>query len=97
MKTVSITELKANPSHYVRLVQRGGEVQILVRGKPVARLVGLRPYPNVNAQARKERLLNSGVLRSGTGDLRRFAERKPLELRGADLQGALQDERGDRV
>lgn len=36
MTTVSISELKANLSRYVREVRRGGEVQVLDRGKPVA-------------------------------------------------------------
>ena len=39
MSTVSISELKANLSRYLREVRRGGEVQVLDRGAPVARLV----------------------------------------------------------
>ena len=42
-QTASISELKANLSRYVREVQRGGEVQVLHRGTPVARLVPPAP------------------------------------------------------
>ena len=37
--TVSISDLKANLSRYIREVRRGGKVQVLYRGEPVARLV----------------------------------------------------------
>ena len=39
MTTASISELKANLSRYLRVVRRGGEVQVLDRGTPVAKLV----------------------------------------------------------
>ncbi len=39
MTTVSISDLKANLSRYLREVRRGGEVQVLDRGAPIARLV----------------------------------------------------------
>ena len=39
MQTASVSELKANLSRYLREVRRGGEVQVLNRGTPVARLV----------------------------------------------------------
>ena len=39
MKTASISDLKANLSRYIREVSRGGEVQVLYRGTPVARMM----------------------------------------------------------
>ena len=39
MTIASISDLKANRSRYLRVVRRGGEVQVLDRGAPVARLV----------------------------------------------------------
>lgn len=45
MSTVSIAELKARLSHYVRIVHRGGSVTVLNRSEPVARLVPVGPTP----------------------------------------------------
>lgn len=42
MKTVSVSDLKAHLSRYLRMVRRGSEVQVSDRGVPIARLVGLR-------------------------------------------------------
>jgi prevent-host-death family protein len=41
MTTVSVSELKAHLSRYLREVRRGGEVQVLDRGRPVAGLTGV--------------------------------------------------------
>ncbi len=97
MKTVSVSELKANPSRYLRLVQRGGEVQILVRGKPIARLVGLAPGGSGDWKARRQRLIGDGVLRGGKGKLDQLLKQPPAKIAGAELSQALQEERGDRV
>ncbi|HEY7514112.1 MAG TPA: type II toxin-antitoxin system prevent-host-death family antitoxin, partial [Vicinamibacteria bacterium] len=45
MTRVSVTDLKAHLSRYLREVRRGGEVQILERGVPVARLTALPAAP----------------------------------------------------
>jgi prevent-host-death family protein len=39
MQEVNISELKARLSHYVRLVEKGEEVLVKDRDRPVARLV----------------------------------------------------------
>lgn len=43
MESVSVRELKARLSHYLRTVQQGGSVVVTVRGKPVARLMPISP------------------------------------------------------
>ena len=43
MKAINLAEAKARLSELVDLAQQGGEVQIMKRGKPVARLVPIRP------------------------------------------------------
>ena len=96
MSTASVSELKARLSAYLREVRQGGEVQVLDRGKPVARLVPLATE-DVADQAtdkrRRERLIASGVLRPGTGiDL----TTQPLQV-SAKLGRALEDERADRL
>jgi prevent-host-death family protein len=97
MTRVSISELKAQLSKYIREVKRGGEVQVLDRGEPVALLVAIpkAPQPQVDDE-RRERLIRAGVLRPGTGDARAILAKPPLKLSGADLLKALDEEREDR-
>ena len=95
MHAVSLSELKAHLSRYIREVQRGGEVQSPYRGKPVARLCGVRGTGVADAQ-RRDRLIASGVLRAGSGDASCILRKPPLAIE-ADLAGAVEAERGDRV
>lgn len=43
MNAINLAEAKARLSELVDIAQQGGEVQIMKRGKPVARLVPIRP------------------------------------------------------
>ena len=79
MTRASISELKARLSRYLREVRRGGEVEILDRGKPIARLTRLR-HTDASDDGRRERLVSAGVLRRGTGNLRDAVEPPPLEV-----------------
>jgi prevent-host-death family protein len=96
MQTVSVSELKAHLSRYLREVRRGGEVQVLDRGRPVARLTGLAATDETIGDAYRERLLRAGVLRPGTGDASSVLDQPPLEL-PVDLGAALADDRVDRM
>ena len=91
--TVSISDLKANLSRYLREVRRGGEVQILDRGAPVARLVP--PVSDDDGEVR-ERLIGAGVLRPGEGSAAAILNEPPLEL-PVSLSEALFEERTDRL
>jgi prevent-host-death family protein len=95
MRPVSISELKAGLSRYLRAVRRGGEVQILERGVPVAKLVGM-PSPGADRD-RVARLVRAGVLSPGGGGAHRALERPPLRAERADVSGALSEDREDRV
>jgi prevent-host-death family protein len=97
MKTASVTELKANLSRYLRMVQRGSEVQVLDRGVPIARLVGLDTASGVTEKGRLDRLERAGILRRGTSDLRWLVAEAPLDAPEANVSDALEDEREDRV
>ena len=92
MTSVSVSELKANLSHYLREVRRGGEIQVLDRGSPVARLV---PEQEASDQTR-ELLIKSGLLRPGHGNARSVLEEDPLTL-PASLVEALDQDRADRL
>jgi prevent-host-death family protein len=99
MKTVSVTELKANLSRYLDMVQRGSEVQVLERGVPIARLVGLeagRTRGKKEEQEKLDRLERAGMIRRGTGDMRWVLEQEPLKLPGPSVVEALVEEREDR-
>ena len=93
MTTVSISALKANLSRYLREVRRGGEVQVLDRGTPVARLV---PPAASDEGAIRERLVSAGLLRPGTGGAASILDEPPLVL-PASLSPALAAERDDRL
>ncbi len=45
MKTVNVHEAKAHLSEYLAAVERGEEIIIARRNKPVARLVAVKPEP----------------------------------------------------
>jgi len=96
MKAVSVSELKAHLAKYLRDVQRGREIQILHRGRPVARLC--RVDVDADRGALRSRLISAGVVRPGRTSTKRLLEtNEPIELQGLELSAALQDERGDRV
>ena len=95
MTRASISELKARLSRYLREVRRGGEVEILDRGKPIARLTRLR-HTDASDDGRRERLVSAGVLRRGTGNLRDAVEPPPLEVAASILE-ALEQDRADRM
>lgn len=94
MARVSVSKLKANLSHYLRVVRRGGEVEILDRGVPVARLT--RIASKRGEDDRRARLLRAGVLRPGSGNAARWLEHEPLTLK-TSLRAALDEERDDRL
>ena len=93
MTTVSISELKANLSRYLREVRRGGEIQVLDRGAPVARLV---PAAASDDQGVRERLIGTGLLRPGKGSAASVLDEPPLAL-GVSVSQALSEDRTDRL
>ena len=92
MSTTSIADLKANLSRYLREVRGGGEVEILDRGTPVARLVP--PGTGVERGVR-ERLIAAGLLRPGKGNAAAILQSPPLAL-PVSLLDALAEDRADR-
>lgn len=96
MKTVSVSELKAHLSRYLRDVRRGGEIQVLDRGVPVARLTAAGHGGEAGADVHRAELIRAGVLRPGSGDAAALLDRPALEL-PIDLRGSLTADREDRV
>lgn len=89
---MSVSELKANLSRYLRQVRRGGEIQVTDRGTPVARLVP----PEEPEEEHLSRLITLGVLRAGQGDAAAVLDEPPLQI-PTSLAEALASEREDRV
>ena len=92
MSTVSVSELRANLSRYLREVRRGGEVQVLYRGTPVARLTA----PAESKTGTRQRLVSMGLLRPGIGDPAAILNTAPLEL-DTSLSDALDEDRAARI
>ena len=93
MATASVSELKANLSRFLREVRRGGEVEVLDRGTPVARLVPPAAQNDVGVRAR---LIAMGLVRPGSGRAAAILDKQPLPLPESLLE-ALADERADRL
>jgi prevent-host-death family protein len=99
MKIVSVSELKAHLAKYLRLVRRGGEVQVSERGIPIARLIPIGDSALEEDDAtRLARLVQSGVVRlpEKGGDAAWVLERPPLATT-ASVSEALETDRNERV
>ncbi len=96
MATVSVSELKAHLSKYLREVRRGGEVQVLDRGRPVARLTGIGDASTSPVEEQRQRLVQAGIARPGTTNTSRVLHQAPLEL-SSDLRRATDEDRQDRL
>jgi antitoxin (DNA-binding transcriptional repressor) of toxin-antitoxin stability system len=64
MKTISVTELKANLSRYLRMAARGARIEVRDRDDPVAEI----GPPGGTPQSWRERLIREGRLRAGSQD-----------------------------
>lgn len=99
MSKASISEIKANFSRYIREVRRGGEVQVLDRGTPVAWLKPAALSSGDEDEEEQEailaKLIADGVLRAGKGGCEQVLEQPPLKL-GVSVLEALIEDRRDR-
>ncbi|MBK8256996.1 MAG: type II toxin-antitoxin system prevent-host-death family antitoxin [Polyangiaceae bacterium] len=65
-RTLGIREVKARFSHYVELVRAEGEIIITDRGKPVARLSGLRETPSRSLEEVLQEMADTGLIDLGS-------------------------------
>jgi antitoxin (DNA-binding transcriptional repressor) of toxin-antitoxin stability system len=95
MKSVKIAELKNRLSHYLRLVQRGEPILVCDRDRVIARIerVDEAAMPRTDAEW-LDRLERRGVVRRGSGTLRRGWVNQRPSIR-ADLVAALLRDRGE--
>jgi prevent-host-death family protein len=95
MASVPVTELKAHLAKYLRMAQRGVEVQVLERGVPIARLTALPRAHDESEEAGLDRLVRAGIVRRGEGNVRALIGKRLVAQAG--LRQALDEEREDRA
>lgn len=93
MTSVSMTELKANLSRYIREARQGGEIEVFDRGTPVA-LITKPPKPSSNRGI--EEMIKADVLTRGNGCAHEILD-KPLIDLGGGLSSLIIEDREDRV
>lgn len=90
MKKAKIGELRNHLSRYLEHVRGGGEVLVLDRDRPVARIVSVASGRLSDDDGRVGRLERRGLARAGTGGLPTwFGRRKPARVRGSVLADLL--------
>jgi prevent-host-death family protein len=47
MKNIGVAELKARLSEYLRIARKGGEITVMDRDQPIARIVPYAPRPGL--------------------------------------------------
>ena len=92
MTSISLKDLKANLSRYIRAVRQGGEIEVLDRGTPVALITPPKPSDNKAL----EQMIKAGVLTRGKGCAREILN-KPLRKLHGGLSAAIIEDRKDRV
>lgn len=92
MTSVSISDLRANLSRYIREVRKGGEIEVLQRGTPVARITS----PVAGNDKARDALIKAGVLTLGNGRAGEILK-KPLIKLHAGLSEAVIKNRDDRA
>jgi prevent-host-death family protein len=92
LKTAAVSELKASLSAYLAKVKAGEEVLVSDRGKPVAKIVPLKPG-DVETPAHLLALEQAGLARIGTNKLPKdFWDRpRPKDKKGLALNGLLKE------
>lgn len=92
--TAAVADFRANLGAHLRSVRAGGEVLILDRGRPVARLV---PVGGSEArEGRMEELIRAGQVRPPEGSLPRdFWDRPRLEDPEGRMVQAILEERAE--
>jgi antitoxin (DNA-binding transcriptional repressor) of toxin-antitoxin stability system len=91
MKAITVSELKAHLSRYLRMASRGARIIVKDRDEPIAQLGPLESAPI----HWRDRLAGTGRLRLGTQDWERLKLSTPN--RPVDIQQALADVREDAV
>ena len=92
MKTVSVAKLKASLSEYLAKVKAGEEVLVIMRGKPIGKIVPLKRSEEL-LDAQLLELEKAGIARIGTGKLPSnfWKLSRPKDPHDTILSGLLED------
>ena len=90
-----ISELKNKLSYYLKLVQRGEEIEVLDRDRPVARIVRISASEKKAASDLLKQMERDGVVHLGTGGLSPLLLTNPPG-KGARVLEAVLEDREDR-
>jgi prevent-host-death family protein len=96
MESAAISEFKAHMSEYIGRVKAGEEIVVTERGKPVARVIPVRPYEHgENQMLQMER---EGILLMGKGKLDDtfWSLNKPEDPEGLVLKALLEEREEER-
>ena len=83
--------MKNKLSYYLKLVQRGAELEVLDRDRPVARIVPISASAKRAASGRLRQLEREGVVHLGTGELSPLLLTKPPGKGARVLEAVLKD------
>lgn len=97
MKTATISKLKATLSEHLARVKAGEEVVVTERGKPIARIVPLKPQVSAG-RSHLQSLARAGLARIGSGRLPKdfWKLPRPKDARGAALKAILEERQEGR-
>lgn len=89
-RVVSVAQLKAHLSRYLRLVSRGDRVTVTHRGEPIATLGPVEAESN---DARLRRLVQAGIARLPAASLPAdfWDSERPVDPNGRSLSGLLEE------
>lgn len=96
MRSVAVADLRQNLSKYLEAVEKGEELLVTERGRPIARII---PVTGAHAQdSHMLGLIRTGVLRPRARDLAGdfWARAKPRDPEGAVLKALLEERQEGR-
>ncbi len=94
MSRIGVKELKNRLTHYLRRTQKGEEIIVTDRGRPIALLQHIEAGKPGTREARLAQLAALGKIIPPTGAPRKRL--KPLPYRGPSLGRAVVDDRDER-
>jgi prevent-host-death family protein len=97
MAEISIRELKAHLTRYLRDLQSGKQITVTRRGKPVAVITSIDEGEPDRVQRKLKELEAQGVLRAGIGKPKALRPRVELRGEGPTLSEMVLEDRGDRL
>ncbi len=90
MKTVTVSNLKASLSQYLRRVKQGEELLVTEHGRPIARVGPASPLKNLPAHLAE--MQSEGLVKIGSGRLpRNFWKLPRPKTRGRAVESVLEE------